>query len=119
MPKQTVPDINFDKFVLKEIPRLFESKKIKINEEYQRGDIWKERQRIELVRSIVNRYSIGVLVLFINDSKQFEILDGQQRLLTIRKYVDGTLDVSKTEIPAYADLNFTEKTLLDAYCVFY
>lgn len=58
MPKQTVPDINFGKFVLKEIPLLFSSNRIRINEEYQRGDIWKERQKIELIKSIVNRYSI-------------------------------------------------------------
>jgi uncharacterized protein with ParB-like and HNH nuclease domain len=84
MPKQTVPDIDFKIFVLKEIPLLFDSKKIKINEEYQRGDIWKDRQKVELIRSIVNRYSIGVLVLFINDEGNYEILDGQQRLLTIK-----------------------------------
>ncbi len=35
---------------------------------------------IELINSINKRYSIGVLVLFINESGQFEILDGQQRL---------------------------------------
>lgn len=119
MPKQTVPDIDFDKFVLKEIPLLFNSNKIRINEEYQRGDIWKERQKIELIKSIVNRYSIGVLVLFVNQDGEYEILDGQQRLLTIKQYLDGHLDLSKTDIPLYNDLSFAERTLIDAYCVFY
>ena len=80
MPKQTVPDIDFDKFVLAEIPKLFSNGKILINEQYQRGDIWKHSQKIELIRSIINRYSIGVLVLFVNEHDQYEILDGQQRL---------------------------------------
>jgi len=119
MPKQTVPDISFDSFVLAEIPKLFESGKIKINTEYQRGDIWKPSQKVELIRSITSRYSIGVLVLFVNDEGQYEILDGQQRLLTVRQYLEGKLDISKTEIPLYDDLNFKDKTLLDAYCVFY
>lgn len=119
MPKQTVPDISFDKFVLAQIPQLFRSGKIKINDEYQRGDIWKHSQKCELINSINNRYSIGVLVLFINDDGQYEILDGQQRLLTIRQYLDDQLDLSKTEILRYSDLDFTEKILLDAYCVFY
>jgi hypothetical protein len=62
MPKQTVPDLAFDKFVLAEIPELFSSGRIRINENYQRGDIWKDRQKIELIRSIYSRYSIGILV---------------------------------------------------------
>ncbi len=119
MPKQTVPDIAFDKFVVTEIRAHFDADKIYINQEYQRGDIWKPRQKIELIRSAFNRYSIGVLVLFINERGQFEILDGQQRLLTIKQYLDGKLDVSKTEIPPYAALTLQDRALLDAYCVFY
>jgi hypothetical protein len=123
MPKQTVPDIDFKIFVVKEIPLLFDSKKIKINEEYQRGDIWKDRQKVELIRSIVNRYSIGVLVLFINDEGEYEILDGQQRLLTIKQYLEGhpglALNLAKAEIPLYGDLSLQERILTDAYCVFY
>jgi uncharacterized protein with ParB-like and HNH nuclease domain len=44
------------------------------------------------------RYSIGVLVLFINENGQYEILDGQQRLLTIKKYLNNDLDLTLTEI---------------------
>ena len=120
MPKQTVPDIDFDKFTLAEIPGLFSAGKIRINEEYQRGDIWKELQKIELIRSITSRYSIGVLVLFINDEKEYEILDGQQRLLTINNYMSGNWEMpASAELPKYSDLTLQEKTLLDAYCVFF
>lgn len=119
MPKQTVPDIDFKKFVIAEFPKLFAEKKIFINEEYQRGDIWKESQKIELIRSIVNRYSIGVLVLFVNEKGKYEILDGQQRVLTIQQYLSGNLDVSKADLPLYTQLDLQEKALLDAYCVFY
>lgn len=119
MPKQTVPDIDFDKFVLAEIPRLFSTGKIQINEQYQRGDIWKHSQKTELIRSIISRYSIGVLVLFVNDQGKYEILDGQQRLLAIHKYLLDTLNLADADIPKYSDLEFADKTLLDAYCVFY
>jgi hypothetical protein len=116
---QKVPDIEFDEFVLAQIPELLSSEKIKINKEYQRSDIWKHSQKVELIKSIMNRYSIGVLVLFVNDEKQYEILDGQQRLLTIKQYLNDELDLSNTEIPRYSELDFKDKTLLDAYCVFY
>ncbi len=119
MVKQKVPDLEFGFFVLAEMQKLFDEDKIKINSEYQRGDIWKHKQMIELIQSIENRYSIGVLVLFINDKGQYEILDGQQRLMTIRKYLTDSLDLNKTEIVKYSELDVKEKALIDAYCVYY
>lgn len=119
MPKQTVPDIDFDKFVIAELRGLFKDKKIKINYDYQRGDIWKRRQQIELIHSINKRYSIGVLVLFVNDSGQFEILDGQQRILTIKKYLEGEIELLDTDIIPYRELGVQDKALLDAYCIYY
>lgn len=119
MPKQKVPDIDFKWWVIAELPQLFLDKDIFINESYQRGDIWKLSQKIELLRSINNRYSIGVIVLFVNENNQYEVLDGQQRLLTIYQYLSGNLPLNSTEIVPYADLTLQDKTLLDAYCVYY
>ncbi|MBT3232490.1 MAG: DUF262 domain-containing protein [Calditrichaeota bacterium] len=119
MPTQRVPDITSDFFTLNQIKELLDDGKIFINKEYQRGDIWKNSQRIELIRSIENSYSIGVLVLFVNDDNQFEILDGQQRILTIAKYLSDDIDLKQTELPVYSNLETREKTLFDAYCVYY
>ena len=119
MPQQTVPSIDFDFFALGDIADMFANDQIFINKSYQRGDVWKYKQKIELVKSINQRYSIGVLVLFTNDQDQYEVLDGQQRLLTIKGYLKGTLDLSDTDITPYDELNSREKRLQDAYCVFY
>ncbi len=119
MPQQTVPALDFNFFALGEIENLFKEKKIFVNENYQRGDIWKQKQKIELIESINQRYSVGVLVLFINKNGQYEILDGQQRLLTIKAYLEGVLDLSDSEITPYTELINREKKLQDAYCVFY
>lgn len=119
MPQQTVPAIDFDFFALGDIADIYDNNKIFINESYQRGDIWKKTQKIELIKSINLRYSIGVLVLFINEDGQYEILDGQQRLITIKNYLKGTLDLSDTEITPYKELDSREKKLQDAYCVFF
>jgi len=119
MVKQKVPDIELGKFVLGEISTLFSENKIKINSEYQRCDVWSHQQQVELIRSIENRYSIGVLVLFINSNQQYEILDGQQRLLTIKKYIEDKLDLNNTGIKKYSELTQQEKILLDAYCIYF
>lgn len=119
MPKQRIPDIDFDYWVIAELPDLLSNHDIYINEEYQRGDIWTLTQKTELIKSINNRYSIGTLVLFINDDNQHEILDGQQRLITIKQYLEGKLDLSNTDLVKYSELSKKEKTHLDDYCVFY
>lgn len=119
MPQQTVPSLEFDYFALGDILSLFKSGKIYVNENYQRGDIWKPRQKVELIQSINERYSIGVLVLYLNEKNQYEILDGQQRLLTIKKYLEGNLDLLDSDIIPYSELSSRDKRLQDAYCVFY
>jgi len=119
MPRQKIPDIEFNEFVLLQIPELWDNNKIYINEAYQRSDIWTHTQKVELIKSIINSYSIGVIVLFINENNQFEILDGQQRLLAIKQYIKDELDLSDTDIEKYSSLNLKDKTLLDAYCVYY
>lgn len=86
------------------IPDLLIENKIKINYSYQRGSIWKLNQKIELIRSIFNDYSIGILVSFVNEEGQDEILDGQQRLIAINQYIKNELDLSKTDIPHIVNL---------------
>lgn len=117
--KQHIPDIDFERFAFGDIKRLFDEDKIFINLDYQRGDIWTPNQQLALIESIINSYSIGVLVLYINEKSKFEILDGQQRLITIRKYLNGELNVASFNIQAYDELNNTERMFLDAYSVGY
>ena len=119
MQKQHIPDIEFDNFSFGQIKKLFSENKIFINKEYQRGDVWKSNQKIELIKSIFNSYSIGVLVLYINDSHQFEILDGQQRILTIYKYLTGKLNLEGSDLKAYDNLVDKEKDFLNGYSVYY
>lgn len=117
--KQHIPDIDFDRFAFGSIKSLFDKKEIYINYDYQRGDVWSNSQQIELIRSIFNSYSIGVLVLYINDNHQYEILDGQQRLLTIKKYLNGKLNLDKSGIKPYDELDEQNKMFLNAYSVGY
>lgn len=119
MPKQRIPDIDWDDWVIAELPELFSNKEIYINKEYQRGDIWTHTQKIELIKSINNSYSIGVIVLFINEHNQYEILDGQQRLLTIKQYLNGELELSGTELIKYSGLSTKERTHFDDYSIYY
>lgn len=66
------------------------------NPEYQRGNVWSRLQRQKLVDSVLRGYPIPLIYLhFIEKgrgllvSRVFEIIDGQQRLEAIQRYVKG------------------------------
>ena len=120
MLKQTVPHINQDKFNITKLQELLAADKIFINPEYQRSsDTWSQKQRADLIESIYNCYSIGVFVLYKNEKSQYEILDGQQRIRTIEKYIKDGLNLSDTELKYYSKLSPEDKTSFDGYCLYY
>ena len=122
--KQTIPHIKHGKFNIKKLQELFAAGKIFINPEYQRsGEVWSPKQRIDLIESIYNCYSIGVFVFYKNDKSQYEILDGQQRIKTIKRYIEDDIDLSKTQsdiqLPYYSKLSDADKTSFDDYFLYY
>ena len=62
--------------------KLSKKKKLVINEEYQRSDVWKKPKKQLLIDSLLNDYDIGSIILRQKNNK-WEILDGQQRLKSI------------------------------------
>lgn len=75
-----------------------------LNIDYQRNYVWKEQKiKSELIRSVINDLPIGSILLWSTKSDQgfnvSEVIDGQQRMITIKKFVDGefTLDQSITQ----------------------
>jgi len=115
MPR--VPHLEFEHFSIKEMKDLWDKGKILINEEYQRSFIWKPYQRRDLIESIMKGFSMGVLVIWENKKGQFEILDGQQRIKTIIRYLDG--EFKNNEKKEFDDLTITEQSEIEGYSVYY
>ena len=64
--------------------------KIILNPKFQRGYIWKNEFRDELIVSILYNYPIGNIILS-KSEELLEVVDGQQRLKTIIYFIgDGT-----------------------------
>lgn len=66
---------------------------------YQRGYVWKDDFKDKLIYSIIKGYptgNISVRVLNVPNRKgaKTEVVDGQQRLTTIRDFVEGTYIIS-------------------------
>lgn len=90
-----------------------------VNGDYQRKLVWKKAHKINFIDTILKNYpfpevyfapgSLDPVELLLVD----EIVDGQQRLSTIKDYIEGTdifsLDGGKLPIKKFSDLSVEEK----------
>lgn len=81
--------IQTDNFTINEIRTRGERHFI-YNNMYQRTEVWKPYQKRLLIDSILRGYPIGILFLRRNGNK-FEVLDGQQRLKALFKFLQNDL----------------------------
>jgi len=72
---------------------LQEQKKLIINSEYQRSEVWKLPKKQLLIDSLLNDYDIGNIILRAKEDK-WEIIDGQQRLKAVFDFVDNKFPLS-------------------------
>lgn len=71
---------------------------------YQRGDVWTAEQRVALIKSLLLGVPVAALVLNLRDNHlwranegepdhAYAVIDGKQRLTTVRMFFDGDLAV--------------------------
>ena len=63
--------------------------KLDIRPPYQREFIYNEKQRDAVIDTVTNNYPLNVMYWAVNDDGKFEIIDGQQRTISVCQYVDG------------------------------
>jgi len=63
--------------------------KLDIRPAYQREFIYKEKQRDAVIDTINNNFPLNVMYWAVRDDGSFEIIDGQQRTVSICQYITG------------------------------
>jgi Protein of unknown function DUF262 len=70
------------------------SKDIDLQPEFQRGEVWSKPRKQRLIDSILRDWHVPPIHVIENaTSKKQEVLDGQQRLASIRDFVDNQFAV--------------------------
>ena len=79
------------------------SGKLTIQPEYQRNYIYADGKRdVAVIRSILAGYPLGLLYFTKVGPEKFEVLDGQQRITSIGRYVSGKFAImDERDIPQY------------------
>jgi hypothetical protein len=63
--------------------------KLDIRPPYQREFIYKDKQRDAVINTITNDFPLNVMYWAVREDGTFEVIDGQQRTISICQYVDG------------------------------
>ncbi len=73
--------------------------------DFQRGEVWSDLKKKRLIDTILRDWHIPPIhVIERPDSHRQEVLDGQQRLVAIRDFVDGVFKFDGTIEPTDVDL---------------
>ena len=63
--------------------------KLDIRPPYQREFIYKDKQREAVINTITKDFPLNVMYWAVRDDGNFEVIDGQQRTISISQYVEG------------------------------
>lgn len=69
------------------------SGRLNIRPAFQREFIYKDRQRDEVVRTVQKNFPLNVMYWVMSDDGNFEVLDGQQRTISLCQYVNGDYSI--------------------------
>lgn len=84
---------------------------IELNPGYQRRRVWKDNKRKSLlIESLMLRIPIPAFYFYENEDGKYQVIDGQQRLTTIKEFVNGDFKLTGLEYlgKEYNKKNFKE-----------
>ena len=67
---------------------------LNIRPKYQREFVYKDKQRDSVIETVIKNFPLNVMYWVKNDDETYEVLDGQQRTISICEYVTGTFSLN-------------------------
>ena len=68
--------------------------KLNIRPKYQREFVYKDKQRDSVIETVQKKFPLNVMYWVKNEDDTFEVLDGQQRTISICEYVTGSFSIN-------------------------
>ncbi|MDD2907271.1 MAG: DUF262 domain-containing protein [Candidatus Gracilibacteria bacterium] len=68
--------------------------KLNIRPKYQREFVYKDKQRDSVIETVIKNFPLNVMYYVKNSDDTFEVLDGQQRTISICEYVIGKYSIN-------------------------
>nr|WP_294988954.1 DUF262 domain-containing protein [uncultured Sediminibacterium sp.] len=84
-------------FSLRQIYDMIESKDINLTPDFQRNLVWDNQRKSRLIESILMRIPLPMFYFAQDDEGRISVVDGLQRLSTIRDFMDNKFHLRKLE----------------------
>ena len=68
--------------------------KLNIRPKYQREFVYKDKQRDAVIETVNKDFPLNVMYWVKNEDDTYEVLDGQQRTISICEYVNGSFSLN-------------------------
>ncbi|WP_291102157.1 MULTISPECIES: GmrSD restriction endonuclease domain-containing protein [unclassified Flavobacterium] len=78
--------------------------KLNIRPKYQREFVYKDKQRDSVIETVQKDFPLNVMYWVKNEDDTYEVLDGQQRTISICEYVTGTFSLNAMYIHNLTDV---------------
>ena len=86
--------------------------KLNIRPAFQREFVYKEKQRNAVIETVIKGFPLNVMYWVEDENGNYELLDGQQRTISICQYVNGDFSLNSR---AFHNLTETEKNQILDY----
>ena len=87
---------------------------LNIRPKYQREFVYKEKQRNAVVETVMRGFPLNTIYWAVNGDNTFEVMDGQQRIISICQFVKGDFSV---DFRYFHNLSDTEKEAILNYTI--
>lgn len=91
--------------------------KLDVRPPYQREFIYKDKQRNAVIETVHNNFPLNVMYWAVRDDGKYEIIDGQQRTLSLCQYVAGEYSLASLYFNNLPDDQ--KRKILDYECMIY
>jgi hypothetical protein len=110
-PAKIALDIPQEPFSIYEYLRLYKRGRLKIDPDFQRNSVWKPEQKSRFIESILLNFPLPPLYVNQQKDNSLVIIDGLQRTMALKSFLDkenGTILTGLLLLPDLNGLKFTE-----------
>jgi hypothetical protein len=87
---------------VEELVRRYNGGRLDLDPPYQRGSVWGRERQVALIKSLTMGLPIGAIYINERDiMKPDVVIDGKQRIIAIRAWLDGSLAVPSDWFPSH------------------
>ena len=101
--------IEQEQYSIFELKRKYDKDRICIDPDFQRNLVWTNKQKSELIESVIMQIPLPLIYLAENEDGKLVVVDGRQRLTTFFQFLDNEFRLKDLKIlPQINGMNFNE-----------